>query len=364
MSFSGSYVGASADINLANILPTAPVNFNNQRITNVANPVGAQDVVTLDYFDNNPPSGVANIQLSNILPNANVSFNSQKLVDVANPTNPQDVLTLDYFNNNPPAGVANIALSNILPTAAVDFNSQRLINLANPVNPQDALTLDYFTTNTSPGAANQFLSNLLSPVNINQDLRATVAGLWRVGTNNNLLGQPVGMDFGPGDNSGGVPSTHRLIVRTGNALAGASGTGDVEITSGNFPLAGAGATGPVSIRTGQLNLASGVTGAITMATGTASAVGGGSGAVNISSGNSVSNQTGNISLTTGTTAPPGIRGEIQMTARQIDMSNTEGALIVPVLALDPAILIDGSIWYNSTDDKLRLRANGVTVDLN
>lgn len=41
----------------------------------------------------------------------------------------------------------------------------------------------------------------------------------------------------------------------------------------------------------------------------------------------------------------------------------EGRLSVPKYAGDPASPQDGDIWYNTTTDKFRGRANGVSVDL-
>ncbi len=49
---------------------------------------------------------------------------------------------------------------------------------------------------------------------------------------------------------------------------------------------------------------------------------------------------------------------------RVDMSGAAGPLRAPNLAADPGSLVNGDMWYNTTDDKLRLRANGVTVDLN
>jgi len=51
-------------------------------------------------------------------------------------------------------------------------------------------------------------------------------------------------------------------------------------------------------------------------------------------------------------------------AGRVDMSGANGPARVPNLSADPGSLVNGDMWYNTTDDKFRIRANGVTVDLN
>lgn len=65
--------------------------------------------------------------------------------------------------------------------------------------------------------------------------------------------------------------------------------------------------------------------------------------------------------------PTDARFEIQ--GGWVDMTNggqdgTNGGLIVPKRTSDPSSPTDGTIWYRTDTNKLRLRANGSTVDLN
>ncbi len=51
-------------------------------------------------------------------------------------------------------------------------------------------------------------------------------------------------------------------------------------------------------------------------------------------------------------------------AGRVDMAASTGPARVPNLAADPGSPVNGDMWYNTTDDKFRIRANAVTVDLN
>lgn len=308
--------GNAANLQLSNILPTGPVDFNGQRIVNVGNPVNPQDLVTLDYFDNNPPSGVAAVDLSNILPVAAVDFNSQRLVNVANPVNPQDALTLDYFDNNPPAGIANVALSNIVPTADVDFNGQKLVDVADPTNPQDVVTLAYFNAFLPSDAANRTLSNLNAPTEINTNLVFADGGFREIQTSP----------------SGGAGSSFRLLTLPHTVGAGgnitvltgsvsgtlASGTGTINIQTGNN-AGGAGSaapTGTITLVTGQVNNGgeTGSTGSLFIRSGNnlSTSVLDLSGAINISSGEAHGFASGNINITSGNGSNTASSGNLQL----------------------------------------------------
>jgi len=49
---------------------------------------------------------------------------------------------------------------------------------------------------------------------------------------------------------------------------------------------------------------------------------------------------------------------------RVDMSGSPGPAQMPTLAADPGTPVNGDMWYNTTDNKFRIRANSITVDLN
>lgn len=55
---------------------------------------------------------------------------------------------------------------------------------------------------------------------------------------------------------------------------------------------------------------------------------------------------------------------ILWSGNRVDMTSSPGPLQVPTLAADPGTPANGDMWYNTTDNKFRIRANSVTVDLN
>lgn len=402
----GNLPGAALD--LSNVQPVAPVDFNAQRIINVANPVNPQDVVTLDYFNNNPPAGVAAITLANITPVADVDFSNQKLVNVANPTNPQDVVTLDYFNTNPPAGAANIPLNNILPVADVDFNGQKLIDVADPTNPQDVVTLNYFNNNPG-GGANRQLSNLLG-TQINANLTyANASLLWTIQSQDNPTGNVADMIVRTGNHNGNqINGNGNITIITGSKSGAATSSGDtgnVSLRTGSISVSGPtnANTGNITLFTGGLlqNDNSGATGLVRLNSGDNNGTGG-SGDVSIFTGNTQGNafgaesgdilidsgQTGGISTrsgllrfrsgpTTGATAQSGkveirsgqssnwnsgdieiitgvagnIRGIINLEARQIDYNYTPNKDHVwesGVTGTRPASPVTGTTYFDTT----------------
>lgn len=282
-------------------------------IINLANPVNPQEPVTLDYFNNNPPSGVADDELSNIAPAASVNFNSQKLTGVADPTNPSDVVTKNFFDSNPPAGAANIPLDNILPTADVDFNSQKLVSVADPTNPQDVVTLNYFINNPG-GGANKALSNL-NLTAINQDLRWGISGTSRTIANLDNPAGSVGTLFIR--NGAGISGFQANIdLRTGSAIdPSGPDTGEINLVTGSNTQ-GSGAnidTGEITLRTGQINNGgeSGTVGGITLQGGSnlSSVPGSPTGPILIRSGSaSGPNNSGSITVQSGNPGGTGISG--------------------------------------------------------
>lgn len=61
------------------------------------------------------------------------------------------------------------------------------------------------------------------------------------------------------------------------------------------------------------------------------------------------------------TAPNQMSSDLDLNGN--DLLNS-GGFVVPTATSDPSFPSDGQIYYNTTSDKLRLRANGVWVDLN
>jgi hypothetical protein len=112
--------------------PTASVSMNSQLITNVLNPVGAQDAATRGY--------VLGLKITDLTaPTTAVAFNSQQLTGVADPSAAQHAATQNY--------VVTRTLNNFAaPTAAVSFNSQQITNLLDPSAAQHAATQNFVVT--------------------------------------------------------------------------------------------------------------------------------------------------------------------------------------------------------------------------
>jgi len=119
--------------------------------------------------------------------------------------------------------------------------------------------------------------------------------------------------------------TGNVYIETGNNTSGANVTGDIGIKTGNGPA---------------------VTGSIDVITGNAGGAA----------------DSGPITLQTGTVSS-GTRGDIQLDGNIVDASNSDGPFRSPNLTADPASPANGDIWYNTTSNQLKCRANGVTVVL-
>lgn len=50
--------------------------------------------------------------------------------------------------------------------------------------------------------------------------------------------------------------------------------------------------------------------------------------------------------------------------RAVEDRLTSSPGVFPIYTTDPAVLVDGMAWINSTAGKVRARVNGATVDLN
>jgi hypothetical protein len=387
----GNLPGAALD--LSNIAPTAAVDFNGQVITNVGTPVNPSDVVTKGFFDSNPPAGAANIPLDNILPVASVDFNSQKLVNVADPTNPQDVVTLSYFGSNV-AGGATRQLDNLLNTAvnanifyATGNIGSTIWTIGTPDNPGFSAASLHLTTGTSTVGFQSNIDIRTGAVAIGSNIQSgdiilatgnnTQAGSTGVTgdvnistgtktTSTGLTGSII-MRTGSTSNGGNFDDSGPILIETGNA-SGLGDTGNVTLRSGVGQTSGA-----VLIESGQSGGVGTVSGAVTLRSGQANINTGNlildtgnsttsfSGSAFLRTGNAGTNS-GPITIQTGTAGTT--RGDITLNGNRVRMDSSDDAMIVPTLAADPTALINGMVWYNTTDSKMRIYANNLTVDLN
>jgi hypothetical protein len=124
--------------------PTASVSMGSQLITNVLNPVGAQDAATRGY--------VLGLKVTDLTaPTTAVAFNSQQLTGVADPSAAQHAATQNYVLTRKVTDLTS-------PTASFSMNSQKIVSLLDPTAAQDAATQNFVLTRkvtdlTAPTAA-------------------------------------------------------------------------------------------------------------------------------------------------------------------------------------------------------------------
>lgn len=111
--------GDQLQVSTSNIFCKVPLDCNNQKITNVANPTNSNDVVNLTHFNNNTinrtqvgnlqntDSSNMNLIIGGTVFNKTYSFginelnmNSAKIVSLGNPTNDGDAVNVAHLNNN------------------------------------------------------------------------------------------------------------------------------------------------------------------------------------------------------------------------------------------------------------------------
>ncbi len=95
---------------------------------------------------------------------------------------------------------------------------------------------------------------------------------------------------------------------------------------------------------------------IWMATGSVSAGTADTGPVNVRSGDSTGGDSGLIQIRSGTGTN---RGSIRLNGSTVDASVSQSGLLLKSSASDPTIgVADGMVYYNSTSNKIKVRANG------
>jgi hypothetical protein len=360
----------------------AALNMGGFAITNVLNPVNAQDAATKAYVDS-ADANKANTNLGNLIDTAiptGVSFNSASTVQAVNDTQFQ-LRTINQTTSN--SGSVRIRSGDV---AAGNYSSGavRMVSGAstNPARPNATdlatglvsvfsgqILANSGSTQGSTGNANLVTGQISGSGTHTGDTGAvsirsgTIANTAATGETGSIF-VGTGANLGTGSsgivdvNSGfvsGTGSTGDVVIRTGNN----SGTGDsgiIGIRSGEvsgtgnsgpfFVFSGRSATGDsgeMLFRSGAISsTVPGYPGGIANGSNTAGSTGnmsfgsgsidvasntGSTGSVNIFTGNhsgTNSPTTGDINITTGTITSPGARGAINIDGGTVSIQSSEG----------------------------------------
>ena len=157
--------GTNVNINSTNLNVSATTitnlnngaNCNNKNLTNVANPVNAQDGATKNYIDN----AITGLNINNYLLKSggtmtgNLNMNSNYINNVATPTVGTDASNKSYVDTID-TNIRNDIYSSLLlkvnkagdtMTGNLNMNTtNKIINVLNPSNPQDVSTKNYTDT--------------------------------------------------------------------------------------------------------------------------------------------------------------------------------------------------------------------------
>jgi hypothetical protein len=192
----GSAISTTFNLRLDQIpLPTASVNFNSQKIINLATPTLSTDAVTKAYVDSSVGGVSTSITLQGDIsgtgstgsaitttfnkrldqitpPTTSLNLNSQQIVNLAAPTLSTDASTKAYVDGKTWTASQitdfdpQVRLSRLdqmsTPTASVNFNSQKITNLATPTLSTDAASKSYVDSAVSGISTNLTLQGAIS----------------------------------------------------------------------------------------------------------------------------------------------------------------------------------------------------------
>ncbi|NIP53979.1 MAG: hypothetical protein GWO26_18725, partial [Phycisphaerae bacterium] len=171
-------------------------------------------------------SGVADVDLGNILPVADVDFNGQKLIDVADPVNPQDVVTLAYFNAFLPSDAANRTLSNLQNPTAINqdltFAPTGIRDLTFEATPAGAASsMRIVTEGGSLGSGGNISILTQTPVAntvLNSGAISVTTGANTLGAGSNFPTGSITLQTGQINNGGESGNTGDVTIRSGGNL--------------------------------------------------------------------------------------------------------------------------------------------------
>ena len=124
-------------------------------ISNVVDPVAAQDAATMNYVDTEIAAlGIGGatgpfLELAGGAMTGAIAMGASAITGLLDPVNPQDAATMNYVDNEI---ATEIGLAPYLPIAggtmagAIDMSTNGISNLVDPINPQDAATMNYVDT--------------------------------------------------------------------------------------------------------------------------------------------------------------------------------------------------------------------------
>jgi len=124
-----------AKVNGSNFLPIATVNFNNQRITNLAAPTVASDAVNKTYSDTK--FGGANLDLTGLANGQTIRWDSAGTKWEVYTPSTLDATKLPLAGGTM-AGAINMAGFDVLATGHITMSPQKVINLGTYTNAQEA----------------------------------------------------------------------------------------------------------------------------------------------------------------------------------------------------------------------------------